>query len=344
MARKRKQKKTTRTKRPKTKSPSRLAQWWQGKDDEQRSAILRHGGWALLLVILLIGGAVGLTQLEDRILVDRQPTTAGRFSVELMDVPDWMPNELVQTIGRWVMPESANFSDENLAEQIYARAKQSPWIRETHSVRKRPSGQPGRAVVQIRADFRQPIAKVLHRGWAYFVDAEGVRLPSAEVPKWVMRVREADGGSRTVCFLDHGDIPRGVPAAPVHYIAIEGAAYDPPAVGQAWAGEDVQDALRLVRMVRMRDYAREISVVDVRNFKNRISSTEPQIQLFAQRGKGPMTRIKFGRFPDPAGDYVVSPKRKLAYLDSYFQQNGGQLAGLNESMDLRYDTLHVSPN
>ena len=44
------------------------------------------------------------------------------------------------------------------------------------------------------------------------------------------------------------------------------------------------------------------------------------------------------------GDYVVSPERKLSYIDQYVARNGGRLAGINTYLDLRYDQLHVSIN
>ena len=39
---------------------------------------------------------------------------------------------------------------------------------------------------------------------------------------------------------------------------------------------------------------------------------------------------------------MVSPERKISYLDQYAEDHGGNLAGVNRYIDLRYDELHVS--
>ena len=59
-------------------------------------------------------------------------------------------------------------------------------------------------------------------------------------------------------------------------------------------------------------------------------------------GTGKTTDIRFGRLPHAEGDFVVSPARKVSYVDQYVARNGGRLAGLNAYLDLQYDELHVS--
>ncbi len=110
------------------------------------------------------------------------------------------------------------------------------------------------------------------------------------------------------------------------------------------AGEDIQDGLRLVMMVQSKDYAREIVTVDVRNHGYSASRADPQIRMTARVRDGRSTDIRFGRFPVlDSGDYVVSPRRKIEYLDSYYSEHG-RLAGLCSYLDLRYDELHASLN
>ncbi len=100
----------------------------------------------------------------------------------------------------------------------------------------------------------------------------------------------------------------------------------------------------MLRLVHNKPYANQITAIDVRNFAGRISRAEPHLRMYAQVGQGGSTDIRFGRFPLPGGDYVISPERKLSYLDEYAEDHGGQLAGLNRYIDLRYDELHVSIN
>jgi hypothetical protein len=66
--------------------------------------------------------------------------------------------------------------------------------------------------------------------------------------------------------------------------------------------------------------------------------------MYAEVKGGQPTDIRFGRFPLPGGDHVVSPERKLSYLDAYATDHKGLLAGINRYLDLRYDELHVSMN
>ena len=98
-----------------------------------------------------------------------------------------------------------------------------------------------------------------------------------------------------------------------------------------------------VKLLLGRHYARQITVVDVTNHGGRVTSGAPEIKIFAQVGRDRPTEIRFGRFPTE-GDWVVTPAEKLANLDAYVKTNNGQLAGVNEYLDLRYDEMHVSIN
>ena len=69
---------------------------------------------------------------------------------------------------------------------------------------------------------------------------------------------------------------------------------------------------------------------------------QPHLKVIAQVGRGPTTEILFGRLP-VGDDYAVSLERRMGYLDRYYQQQGGRLAGLHRKLDLRLDSLHVTP-
>ena len=129
---------------------------------------------------------------------------------------------------------------------------------------------------------------------------------------------------------------------PVHYFRIDGASESTMRIGDTWPGEDVAAGLRLISLLARRPYANQVSVVDVRNYEGRISSEEPHLRLYAQSEQSKATDIRFGRFPRPGGDFVISPERKMSYLDEYVKRHDGRLAGLNAYLDLRFDQLHVS--
>ena len=109
--------------------------------------------------------------------------------------------------------------------------------------------------------------------------------------------------------------------------------------------DDLLAGLRLVQLVGTRPYYAQISLVDVRNHACRITKNEPELRMYAQVGQGKATDIRFGRFPAPGGgDYIISPQRKMSYLDDYVADHQGWLAGRHSYLDLRFDELHVSLN
>ena len=202
----------------------------------------------------------------------------------------------------------------------------------------------------VRCEFRRPVARlVLRRGPAgtdentVYLDAQGVRLPASQAPKYEAWIRtSADAAPQWRPYVWREDVPRGAAVRAIHYPSIRGAAGDPPPEGQRWTDGDVMAGLRLVALLADRPYADQITMLDVRNYDGRISPNEPHLRMWAQTGRGRATDIRFGRFPRPGVDYVVSPERKLSYLDEYARLNGGRLGGLQRYVDLRYDQGYAS--
>jgi len=312
---------------------------------DEHAAARRKGSWAIVAVLLAAATVLGLKALEYRVLEGHNSTGSSDFRIRLVDRPSWMPATLSEHIAEGLAACGGAFYDERLVESVHALGQADPWIRRVVQVRKKRAEGPMLGAVEVRAEYRQPIARVLYNGQSYYVDAEGVRLPTAQIPQWVVALGETpDSPPRQVCYLDNGEVPPGVPASPIHYIVIDGVAEPPCGAGQRWPGDDLVEGLRLVQLIRRRPYANQITVVDVRNHGSRISRSEPQLRMFAQVGHSRRTDIRFGRFPVDAGDYIVSPERKMSYLDIYADENNGLLAGRNDYIDLRYDELHVSIN
>jgi hypothetical protein len=316
---------------PKEKKPSTPKRW------------VRPMFLCVLVLGLIAGAGFGLRWLEGRVLSGQVGAAPTELAVELTNVPFWMPCELADRIAISLMPAEANYYDAQLVNQVRGLAEASPWIQQVHCVEKYPLN-PQQAVVRIVADFRMPLACVRVGSNRIYVDSEGVRLPSDEVPQWALSYTDEKGQNQIEYYLDDGADPRNSNASRVHYLVIDGVDCPPPAEGQRWEGEDLQDGLRLVKMIADRPYAYQITVVDVRNHDWRVSRSEPQLRMFAQVDQSTPTDIRFGRFPRSNGYYVVSPQRKLSYLDEYVEDHGGQLAGLNRYIDLRYDELRVSLN
>jgi len=310
--------------------------------DERKRIAVRVG------IVLMLVAAVVLCMklLERRVMGGRGPAAVRSVRVRLAKRPAWMPAALAERITASLDLSQTNFQTPALATEAYRRAMANPWVRKVHRVVKRRTDDPQVGIVELHAEFRKPVARVAVGTNYVYVDAEGFVLPADQVPQWVVTIpASGDSPGRQLCYLRREDVPRGAPVTGIHYILIDGVVEPHPPVGQRWEGEDLIEGLKLVRLISARPYANQITVVDVRNHAGRISRNEPHLRMYAQVHRGQPTDIRFGRFPAPvAGDYVVSPERKLSYLDDYVADHGGQLAGLNSYIDLRYDELHLSIN
>ncbi len=327
----------------KTKKPKQRPQGSKlglGNDDSSASSHWKKAfTWTAITAVLATVGALGFREMEHRVLSGRITAVPCELRVALTDLPSWMPLTLGRQIGATLLPSGAKYYDKQLTATVMRRAQANPWVREVHRVEKRLDSDRSLAVVEVGAAFRVAVAKV-HTGKGYaYIDAEGVRLPAAQVPQWALA--EA---AKVTFYLDRDDAPPGRKLSRVHYVMINGVQAPVPAVGDAWGGADLATGLRVLGLVHNKPYANQITAIDVRNFAGRISRAEPHLRMYAQVGRGGSTDIRFGRFPLPGGDYVISPERKLSYLDEYAEDHGGQLAGLNRYIDLRYDELHVSIN
>ncbi len=316
---------------------------------QRRGALGRQFFWAALAAACAVGVMIGLRGLERRVLSGQTVPAPAAIRVALVDRPAWIPLSLGQQIAASLTPPDAAYYDPELAQTVYSLAEKNPWIARVHSAVKRRMDDPALGLVEVKADYRWPVARVACDRQYYFVDRQGVRLPD-DVPFWVKTVSNTEDTEK-IYYLD-GDLPPARTAGErqrlgieeINYIVLDGVKAPPPPVGGRWAGEDIQDGLRLVMMVQSKDYAREIVTVDVRNHGYSASRADPQIRMTARVREGRATDIRFGRFPIPGGgDYEISPERKISYLDSYWADHG-RLAGLHSYLDLRYDDLRVSLN
>jgi hypothetical protein len=284
--------------------------------------------------------------MKHSVLQHRAQHAARSYRIELVDRPAWMPDALAGDIARALRPAEQPFADPTLCRTIHDRAEAHPWVASVRQVRRISRRRD--SLVRVTANFRQPVARVQQDTRVWFVDAAGVVLPYHQTPRFAAAF-ERNGRTAWRTFSRREDIPIGVEAQLLHYIVIQGVAAAPPQPGRPWPGDDLAAALRLVKLVRPQPWSNQITVADVRNHAKRISHTEPEYRLYAYLQvpgeDGRLTDIRFGRFPHPdGGDCVISPRRKVEYLDRYVAGHGGRLAGLHEYIDLRYDQLRTSVN
>ncbi len=335
--------------KPKVKKPSALSRWWSGIDEAKRDAFASYF-LKIVIVITAVGGAVmGMIFLENHVLTATAAAPGacepGNYQVQLVDVPSWAPATLVKEIEQSLRDGGMSFNDRNLTGEICDRASRNPWISKVNRVEKHNAAD-GQYVVTVRAEFRRPVAKVLHSDGMTesYVDTEGVRLPLDNAPQYYVKVTDDGNNVRYIYFADETQAPRNYRLYRQHYITIYGVKAPCPAVGEKWPGEDLADGIRLVELLSTRIYANQFSIVDVRNYYGEGGKYEPRLIVYAQVGDGKTTLVKWGQFPSDDAPPVVSPQRKMANLDEFVQKNNGMIAGTYDWLDLRYEYLIPSRN
>lgn len=324
-------------------------------DAARRQSVKRMLVWTALAGLALAGTGLGMQALERHVLhgIQQRPVPVARIVLiepphrldAAPEPPGWMPASVLRRIEAALLPPEANFNDPALTAQVYALARTQPSIRKVLRVSRRVLEGAAGGVVDVQAELRQPIAQARHgAGAAQYVDAEGVVIPADEVAKWVAVTVNSRGETcRQAYYQDFRQAPEGSRVSRLHYILVQGLAAQAPGPGQTWPGQDIRDGLESVRLILPRPYAREIVAVDVSNHAKRRDRLTPEITWLAQVGDGPVTEIRFGRFPLPGGgDWVVSLDRRMDHLDQYVADHHGTLAGLNKFIDLRYDKLSFS--
>jgi len=292
----------------------------------------------LILTCLAIGAAI-LWAMERSVLNRQGSAGPVSYRVELTDTPGWMSHALVRELHEALTPQ-VSFTDESLCREVYRLVEKNPWISDIQQVRRFRRADRNEGVIMVTATYRQPIARVQYDHRTYFIDTHGVVLPFDSVPKWAAKI-----GEHYRYYTSEDAVPLTARPMRIHYTTIQGVTTPPVEVGETWVADDLKHGLRLIELINTRHWANQITVVDVRNHKRRISESEPELRLYAQQGRGRSTDILFGRFPFPqGGDWVISPDRKIKYLDDYVSEHNGKLAGINSYIDVRYDELHISVN
>ncbi len=329
--------------KPKTKTKDETRPARRGKPSGRSPVWLGRLFKPAVCIGVVVGLIFAARALEKRVL-KTAPGRPERFKVMLHNRDEWMPSSLARRIGSEAIPQDADYYDHELARKIHDRLLTDPWIKNVRRVHKRRGRDDSTAVLDIYADYRRPVARVRTERGYVFVDAEGYRLPADEVPRWAVFYEKGSRRSHA-CYVSKAEVPPAYNPSKLHYIVIDGVTTKPPACGQRWDAPDLAEGLKLVNLVLTRPYANQITVVDVRNHAGRINTDEPFLRMYAHVGQGWPTDIRFGRFPaEDMPDYVVSPQRKMTYLDRYVAEHSGKLAGLHRYLDLRYDQLHVSIN
>jgi hypothetical protein len=318
--------------------PGPIARWWYRLDEPARGRVRARAAW-LILLLACIGPAIwGLTQMQHEVLAG--PRVTRSFEVCLKSAPRWMPAEVVKQLERGFTPDQMEFHDTQLTQRVYELARDNPWTREVIRVQKlrRRTHQPG--LVLIRAEWREPFAKIItldSRGErvAWYVDAQGVVLPFRQVPTRVWPGAGAEG--RNVYLTETSPRRYDPQVQSLPYIRIYNVSGEPPEVGHQWPGQDVLDALRLANLIMKlewwdRGYRWQI---DLANYARKRELT---MTVIDQAGRE--TFIEFGHFPRIKGDWKLTPEKKMRNLTEIYRNRDGQLTSLGR-IDLRFQSPDV---
>ncbi|MCK5113758.1 MAG: hypothetical protein KAR11_03235 [Phycisphaerae bacterium] len=340
MAAKRKKVPASRSRKAKRKTtPSRIGSFIDSVRRQHGAAFARGTMFLVLTAAAVMVVTIGLRAMQRKVLDDQQAAVQREFCVELVGAPDWMPQELHRDIVKNITPGDRNFGSKAFCGEVFKLAKNNPWIADVLNVRKIQTARIDKQnVVIVRAKFRKPFARAPFEGGMVYFDEHGFVLPSRFVPRW-----ETRNGAQHATYLSRYQAPQS--AARIHYITVKGVGLVPPIPGEKWNATELAAGIEMIKLVKAKPYAHQITVADVQNYGNRISDTAPQLVYYAQVGRDRQTTIRLGRFPRPeGGDWVVPPETKMQRLDEYVSRNRGRLAGKNEYIDLRFDELIVSVN
>jgi hypothetical protein len=327
--------------------PGRFRLWWTQMDPDRRRGGFFLAGWVVIGILAAGGAVIGMQTLQRRVVGQRYAGPGGAATVRVAHVPAWMPASLAKYVTEMITPQRASLSDPDLARKVYDLAMHNPLVRQANRVEVRPSAKGPGGVVEVDLEFRQPFARIRSGADHLYVDKEGFCLPAGLVPMYVLSLQDNQTRAvRQVCYQALGEVPEAWRSAarPIHYVTIDGVQKSPPPPGWKWPATDLDAGLKLIELISTKPYYAQIAVVDVRNHAGRISRNEPELRMYAQVGTGRPTDIRFGRFPKPGSDWVVSPQRRMWYLDDYAANHNGMLAGINSYLELQYDNLHVSLN
>jgi hypothetical protein len=271
---------------------------------------------ALVLSILLIGGAVGYSYVRD--YVEHKLTFATEPPrVVLKDRPVWMSDFLADQIVGRVQPATAGSAfDQRMLINVYEILKHDPWIRSIRQVRRAYGHKPG-DTIEIDCEYRAPIALVRYGDVYALVDGEGVKLPELFSASHLPRIMFGQDGR-------------------INIRLIEGVSRPPPEPGRKWVSEDLAAGLELVQMIYGKAYAEEIVSVNVQNYAGRDDPREAWLVMQTRDH----TEVRWGR-PRSASDAVFSEvpwTRKLEYMEKIVQQYHRVDAG-HTAVDLRFDRV-----
>ena len=266
--------------------PARGA-WWRSLEPAWRRSLLIGGAKILALAVGGLAAGLGLSRLDahvgERLLDD--PSRPELTFIDLPPVVERLGGADLAAVTSDLLDQP--WTDPRLCPAMGERLTGTGWIARLNFVRRT-----GDRRFEVSARYRVPVAMVQQDRQFLLIDPDGVRLPGAyfHEPRWKL---------------------------------IQGVRAAPPAPGEAWPGEDLQAALRLLAAVSPEPFEPQISGVIVENYAGRVAAERSHVELATDRPEG---RIRWGSAPGlEVEENTVG--QKLAILRANFQRTGRADAG-----------------
>ena len=221
--------------------------------------------------------------------------------VKTSDVPADAPPLVLEGLPAWIEADNervirdaaepvpaANPLDAGALQTVHARLSAEPWVKQVRQVRREPNGRGGTRVV-VDAEYRAPAVLLRESGYYRVVGRDGHKLPLRYGSDQIDRVAtDGEGG--------------------VRIREVIGVAAPAPDLGDLWAGDDLEAALEMDRLLAAEPWGRLVQTIDVRNHGGRLEPSAPQIVLWTTEG----TALRWGRAPGDEDPLIeATTQRKL---------------------------------
>jgi hypothetical protein len=260
---------------------------------------LKHVLKASAATCVLVGIVIGL------IYLDRYVTPTQKDTIELLDVPSWVTDQLKKDIIAIAGGDGDILRlDENIALSVQHKIEKTFCWLDDVTVQTTHNG------LRIEGRWRKPIALIKRGLDKYYVDAEKVLLDF--VPMQELPIVEIKGLTPLITT---------------------------PALGEVWQRNDLDAAVAVLIMLSRRDRLEtsekpllgEIASIDVSNFDGRQNNSHSHIILYAKDN----TEIMWGAEAGKWQQHLESTdEQKLAKLYSYYKEEG-TLLGRAKYINLR---------